>query len=97
MRARLPRISECRNCADPIRFVKLHTGSILPVNPKPGDDGNVVAAIVGGRLVGYVLSADKPASPSFPMRFVPHYATCPHEQKRKKKTAAPVEQEAPLW
>lgn len=84
MTARLPRISECRRCADPIRFVKLSTGSTIPVNPKPGDTGNVVAHLAGGRLIGYVISAEKPASASFPLRFVPHYATCPAEQSRKK-------------
>ncbi len=87
---RLPRPSECRNCQDPIRFVKLNTGSALPVNPKPGETGNVAAGLYQGRLVGYVLSAENGPRASHPYRFVPHYATCEHELARKRKPTAPA-------
>ncbi|MBT56571.1 MAG: hypothetical protein CMF72_24625 [Mameliella sp.] len=91
---RLPRPSECRSCADPIRFVKLQTtGKALPVNPRPDPDhGNVVAHLAGSRLVGYVISADHGPSPLFPFRFVPHYATCPAEQKpTRRRDSAPAD------
>lgn len=73
----LPRLAECRSCHDPIRFVRMRdTGRALPVNPRPGADGNVSAHLVAGQLVGHVLSANRPPSPIDTYRFIAHYATC---------------------
>lgn len=88
---RLGALAECRSCHDPIRFVQHDkTQRAIPVNPRPGREGNVVAQLVGGRLIGYVVSADRPASLTHPLRFVPHFATCP-----ERGHGDPAEQAAP--
>lgn len=100
MTGRLPRPSECRACHEPIRFVKLDTGSIIPVNPRPApDNGNVAAQLVGGRLIGHVIAHDKPARAAQPFRFRPHFATCENLPARQQSDPAPaveIDDEA-LW
>lgn len=91
---KLPRLSECRACHDPIRFVKLATGKALPVNPQPDPRGNVAAHLAGGQLVGFVISRDRLPGARDPFRFVPHYATC---EDAKKPAKPPPEPEAQLW
>ena len=93
MGPRLPRLSECRDCHEPIRFVKLDTsGKLLPVNPRPGATGSVCArlrqTVTGPELGGYVVSTSRPADPAMPFRFVPHPATC--EERRPAAAAAPA-------
>ena len=78
----LPRLSECRECHDPIRFVALDTGKALPVNPLPDQGGNVAARLAGGRLHGFVISKTKQPGPGDDLRFRPHHATC--EEIRRK-------------
>ena len=82
---RLPRLSDCKACHEPIRFVKLDTGKALPVNPKPGQTGNVAAHLQGGRLVGFVISQDHRPGPLDSFRFVPHYATCSAIERKPSK------------
>lgn len=83
-RAQLPSLTECRDCHEPIRFVRMQdTGKALPVNPIPNPDGPVAAHIAGGRLVGFVISRDRLAGPFDPHRFTPHYATCDARKSNK--------------
>lgn len=98
MSAELPRLSECRECHDPIRFVKLDTSKAMPVNPKPGYTGSVCARLVmaigsatgGKELRGFVISRERPADPSWPYRFVPHYATCSERKPEPSTKPAPA-------
>lgn len=98
MSTQLPRLGECRDCHDPIRFVKLDTGRLMPVNPKPGATGSVCARLViaplgsveGKELRGYVIAKDRPADPTWPYRFVPHPATCPERKPSKPTTPTPA-------
>lgn len=97
--ANLPRLAECRDCAEPIRFVRMATtGRNMPVNPAPITDGTtnhtgVAAGLRGNTLHGYVITPDRLAGdPRFPYRFTPHYATC--EAKKSKPTPKPVEDPA---
>lgn len=85
MSARLPRPSECRDCQDPIRFVKLDSGKALPVNPAPNPEGNVAAHLFGGRLIGFVISKDKRPGVGDPLRFTAHHATCSAIARKKAK------------
>lgn len=85
MTTNLPRLAECRDCHEPIRFVRVGK-SALPVNPLPGDHGNVCALIVAGQLHGYVISKTRPWDPKY-LRFMPHHATCGKGKNRAK--AAP--------
>ena len=61
------------------------TGKNVPVDPLPVDDGNVCArAVGGGRLVGYVISAARPAERGY-TRFAAHFGTCPSREKAAPK------------
>lgn len=84
----LPRPTPCRDCGRLLRFVRLNTGSILPVDLEPVPEGTVAARLTGGRLVGFVISRDHRPGPLESYRFVPHQATCPARQ-RPKTTPAP--------
>ena len=73
-------LAECRDCAEPIRFVRMiDTGKALPVNPKPGVIGTVAAhrmrGPLGVQLEGFVMSAGR-STKAYPLRFNPHAATC---------------------
>jgi hypothetical protein len=96
---KLPRLSECRACHAPIRFVQLDTsGKALPVDPQPNPRGNVAAHLAGGTrglaLLGFVISRDRLPGARDPFRFVPHYATCEALTKPAKPAPAP---DAPLF
>ena len=84
----LPRPGECRECAEPIRFVALDTGKLIPVNPLPNPErGNVAAHLAGGRLHGFVISRDRLPGPFDRLRFTPHAATCEAIDRTPKKPA----------
>lgn len=75
--AALPRLAECRDCQEPIRFVLMPSGRNMPINPKPSRDGTVAARLRRNTLDGYVITADRPAGDlRYPYRFTPHYVTC---------------------
>lgn len=82
-------LSECRECAEPIRFVALDTGKALPVNPMPNSSGNVCARRIGSKLHGYVVSKTHGPDPLF-LRFMPHHATCEERQSNKPRPADPA-------
>lgn len=70
-------LAECNACGSPIRFVRMTaTGKALPVNPLTNTKGNVAARIVGGVLVGFVISRDHRPGPLDPLRFLAHQASC---------------------
>lgn len=77
----------CRDCHATIKFVRLDTGRLIPVEPIPNTRGNVAAAKrPGGRLIGYVISEKRPLEPGF-ASYVPHFADC--KQARRPKTPTP--------
>lgn len=80
------RMGECRDCAMPIRFVRLDTGRLIPVDPRPFHAGNVAASISGNTLVGFVMSKEHRPGPLTPFRFMPHAATCSERPKTSKPT-----------
>jgi hypothetical protein len=96
MTTQLPRLAECRDCHDPIRFVRMvATGRPCPVDPMPNPDRGTIAAQIRGRdLVGFVITPDHRADPTYGLRFVPHGATCP---ERPKPRIRPVETDVPLF
>jgi len=85
------RLFECRDCADPIVFVSLDTGSRIPVQPRPNPAGNVAARPTAGRLYGYVVAAAKPLRPGYELR-LPHAAVC---RSRPRREPAATPQPAP--
>lgn len=90
-RPQLPRLSECRDCHEPIRFVKLPNGSTLPVNPALNPKGNVAARLIGGNLHGFVISRDRLPGPLDGLRFYPHHATCEAIDRTPKTAPAPAD------
>lgn len=87
-RAGLPVESRCSGCGAPVRWVRMSTGSTMPVDPLPYPLGNVVLEQSGrhGAVVGRVVRRrelpvmDEPAYRS-------HFATCPAaaEQRRRPR------------
>lgn len=95
MTTRLTPLAECRDCAEPIRFVRMiNTGKNLPVNPKPGVAGTVAAhrtrGPLGIGLEGYVLSTHRGSLAAYPLRFTPHAATCEARTVATKPAPAPA-------
>lgn len=88
------RLAECRDCHEPIRFVRLNTGSLIPVNPRENPSGSVAASINAMGLVGFVISKDHRPGPLTPYRFMPHAATC--SERKPEPKAAPDPDES-LW
>lgn len=86
----LPRLSECRDCADPIRFVRMEsTGRALPVDPSPTPRGTVAATLRSGRFYGYIITQDRLGNPAYAYRFVPHHASCEARKTPKKPAPEP--------
>lgn len=81
------RLAECRDCGQPIRFVRLSTGRLIPINPRENPEGNVAASITGHQLIGFVISKDHRPGPLTPYRFLPHAATCTERRPSKPPTA----------
>lgn len=96
----LGKVAECQACGAAIRFVRLSSGKLIPVNPTPGTDGNVCAyALSFGsyvRLEGWVVSREHPAVDG-PLRFVPHYATCEESGRTAARDRPPPEPEPTLF
>lgn len=89
-RPRFPRLYDCRDCHEPIRFVRMRdTGRLVPVNPVPDQAGTVFARLAGVALVGLVTSRDHRPGPLDPYRFVPHHATCEARKSSSKPPAEP--------
>lgn len=87
------RMAECRDCAMPIRFVRLPTGRLIPVDPREHQAGNVAASLSGDNLVGFVISKEHRPGPLTPYRFMPHAATC----SERKPEPAPKPADPALW
>lgn len=95
-RPSLPSLAECRDCHEPIRFVRMDdTAKALPVNPAPGTDGNVAARLMNGRLTGFVISKDRRPGPLESFRFTAHHATC--EARERAPASTPTPADAPLF
>lgn len=84
-----PRLTECKDCHLPIRFVTLDTGSRLPVNPMPDAHGNVAAHRTGRELFGWVVSRSNPILARMDL-FMPHHATCAARQPAPKPAPPPT-------
>ena len=73
----LPGLAECRDCHEPIRFVRMTvSGRAMPVNPAPNPEGIVAARLRGPSLTGHVISAEHPHTDAYPYRFTPHWYSC---------------------
>lgn len=97
-RLKLPRLSECRDCRLPIRFVRMPSGKAMPVNPLPDrEHGSVAAHLMGGALVGFVITPDRRPGPLDPFRFVPHAASCEERTRSTSSTTPTPAADEPLF
>lgn len=70
-------MAACRTCALPLAFVRMESGTLMPINPGPNPDGTVAGRKQGARLVrGYIITADRPLLPGW-TPFQAHWAICP--------------------
>lgn len=77
--------AQCRSCKLEIIWVRMHTGSLNPVDSVPVENGNIVLtkSAVSGEVKGEPYDANKHVGRR---RFVSHFATCKYaEQHRKPK------------
>lgn len=85
----MSRGSRCRGCGVGLRFVRVeNSGRVMPVDPAPDEDGNVIARMVSGVLTGHVLTKDEETPPGW-QRYMPHFATCPASDRRSKRLPPP--------
>ena len=96
MNRRRGKLSECRDCADVIVWVRLTTGSAIAVQPAPNPRGNVATRAAGGELYGYVVSAAKPATPEHVL-MMPHAAVCKSRPEPEPPAPLPPETDDPLF
>lgn len=78
-----PEPARCRTCRAPIMWaVSAKTGSRMPLDRDPVDNGNVV---LDGNRASYLSKADA-AAPNLlgEARYVSHFATCPQAQAHRK-------------
>lgn len=77
----------CRSCGATVTWVRTTQGRMMPLDPHPRADGNLVltgstaTARAGGRVpVVRYLDGEAPSLPGIDPgeRFVSHFATCPH-------------------
>lgn len=85
------RESRCTSCNEPIRWVVMPSGSLMPVDVEPVDHGTVIITTdTVGTLSGntfpkaIVLHRDQPdLFHADQPRYVSHFATCPNAAKHR--------------
>lgn len=83
-----PELRPC-SCGAPIAWARVRTKagkwSPMPLDPEPNPAGNVAAYIDHRRvLIGRTLGKDGQAEP-FEKRYVSHFATCPHDDRHRRR------------
>lgn len=76
-------MSACRSCRATVRWVVTDKGKLMPLDPDPRDDGNIVftgrwRSSKAGRApeVRYETADELPGLEQ-PARYASHFATCP--------------------
>jgi hypothetical protein len=82
-------MSKCRDCSVAIKFVRIAPkGRMMPIDPVPDEDGNVVARLVGGSLAGHVLTKGEEVPEGW-QRYMPHAATCAVRNRGRRGVPSP--------
>jgi hypothetical protein len=68
----------CRSCAAPIVWARTNRGKMMPIDPAPRSDGNLVYIGVG--VVEVVTGERLPLEE----RYVAHFVTCPQAGKWRR-------------
>ena len=74
----------CRACKKPVLWYTTTLGAVMPLDPEPCDDGNVV--IVDGKALS--LKGDLWEEHHDGPRYKSHFATCPNAAEFRKKKGA---------
>ena len=82
----MPEKGNCRSCGRPVLWVRsAATGSIMPLDAEPTEDGNVI--LVGDQA--HVLKGDLFEPMLEGPRYLSHFATCvgaaQHRKRKEKK------------
>lgn len=77
--------STCTSCKERIIFATTAGGAEMPVNPDPSDAGNVVIRQDESGAYKARISAPGMSLEPGETRHKPHFATCPHAKKHRKK------------
>lgn len=73
-------ISNCRSCGAAVLWAQTENGKVMPVDPAPHPDGNLVLTSIGG---GFQVRVDK-AAPGEKHRS--HFVTCPNAEQHRRRT-----------
>lgn len=82
-------MSTCRSCGASIRWaITERSGKRIPVDPDPVDDGNLVLRDAGGGdVIASVVAPGELLLDDPGVRFVSHFATCPHADQHRNRTS----------
>lgn len=88
----------CRSCRAPIMWVRTESGSNMPIDTAPVENGNVILSWDDdGRSVAvFIRKGETP--PAGKPRYVSHFATCPKSRTHRgqpRRAPAPPQPEPP--
>jgi hypothetical protein len=75
-------MSACRSCGQEIIWATTPKGRYIPIDPEPDPKGHLVLADTSkGAVLARVDRPDDPVG----VRYVSHFATCPHADRHRKR------------
>jgi hypothetical protein len=74
-------MSACKSTGKPVRWLRTTTGQLLPINPEPAPDGNIL--LLPHERCRVVPVEDRAATVA-PL-FKTHFATCPNAAAHRSK------------
>ena len=82
------RLEKCSSCGALVFFATTERGKPIPVNPLPGEDGNMALRWDDSILIARVLPEGERAGYDGPL-YVTHFLTCPwaghHRSSRRRE------------
>lgn len=84
------RITTCGTCGANIFWAQTENGKPMPIDAEPVANGNII--IRPALIAHYLAKAEQP--PADVLRYVSHFATCPHAKQHRKVSNARTSQEA---
>lgn len=77
----MPDTVPCKSCGKPMVWYDTRSGNVMPLDPEPAEDGNIV--IING--VAHTLRGDLFEEKHDGPRYKSHFATCEFAAKHRKK------------